>query len=184
MQRDFWIGEYLVSPKHNKLTLPKRTFTLEPKVMAVLCLLVKHHGEVLSREEILSTLWPNQVTEPEVATRAIFELRKVFCDDSKNPRFIETITKKGYSFIHPVTPAKSSNRNKLWFVGSASLLFMCLISAFLFAFLKLNSSNKSKQFKVFPMSSSNQEVVSAAPDSSWQSALLVSGKKESKTSKR
>ncbi|MBS3797115.1 MULTISPECIES: winged helix-turn-helix domain-containing protein [unclassified Pseudoalteromonas] len=182
MQTEFWLGEYLVSPKHNKLTLPKRTFTLEPKVMAILCLLVQHRGEVLSREEILTTLWPDQVTEPEVVTRAIFELRKVFCDDPKKPIYIETIAKKGYSFIHQVTQSKSSKRPRVNFkvLVTTILLFVLIIILAFALLLKPFVSRDMAQFRVIPLSSSQESVTFAAPDTNWKYSLLIRGSNKEK----
>ncbi|MEO2267728.1 winged helix-turn-helix domain-containing protein [Pseudoalteromonas sp. YIC-656] len=182
MQKDFWVGDYLVSPKHNKLTLLKQTFTLEPKVMAILCLLVKNHGEVLSRQEILSTLWPNQVTEPEVVTRAIFELRKVFCDNPKQPTYIETIAKKGYCFIHPTTPIKGAKNRKRSVIGLVGLFVFFGLSSLVYftQFMLPTNVGPTTQFKVQPLSSSSDKIVYAAPDSHWQSALVISGEDRQK----
>ena len=99
---NFSIMEYEVFPQHNKLVLLGKEFRLEPKVMEVLCLLCRHQGKVLSRDDIATTLWPDKVISLEVVTRAIFELRRLLNDDAKSPIFIETIAKKGYCFMSSV----------------------------------------------------------------------------------
>jgi DNA-binding winged helix-turn-helix (wHTH) protein len=93
------IGEIFVYPSHNKLCLGEKEHRLEPKIMQVLCLLIQHRGQVLSRAQIAQSLWPGIVTGPEVVTRAIFELRKILGDDARTPNYIETISRKGYCFI-------------------------------------------------------------------------------------
>lgn len=96
------IGDYTVLPTHSKIVFEEQEFKLEPKIMQVLCFLIEHRNEVVSREQIVETLWPNTVTGLEVVTRAIFELRKIFKDDAKSAKYIETIARKGYSFIYPL----------------------------------------------------------------------------------
>lgn len=96
------VSKYLILPEHNKVLSDNNEIRLEPRIMDVLLLLITHRNQVLSRELIAQELWPDTVVGLEVVTRAIFELRKLFNDDAKKPSFIETIPRKGYSFIHEV----------------------------------------------------------------------------------
>ncbi|MDP2561372.1 winged helix-turn-helix domain-containing protein [Psychrobium sp. 1_MG-2023] len=96
----FRVGSVEVLPQHNKIITNSQEIRLEPKIMQVLVHLILHKGQVLSREQIIQSLWPEQVVGDEVITRAVFELRKHFDDDPKQPQFIETIPRKGYSFVH------------------------------------------------------------------------------------
>lgn len=70
--------------------------------MQVLCFLLRHQGQVVSREFIAQSLWPDTVVGLDVITRAIFELRKILNDSAQSPQFIETIARKGYCFIYPL----------------------------------------------------------------------------------
>lgn len=99
----FRICEYLILPQHNKLVLGDEEYKIEPKIMQVLCYLVLHKNEVVSRARIAEEIWPNSVIGLEVVTRAIFELRKILKDDPKKPVYIETIARKGYCFIYEAT---------------------------------------------------------------------------------
>ena len=109
MNNYFQLGSYTVHPKHNKITHHKKIVKLEPKIMQVLCLLVQCRGLVLSRQDIANRLWPDTIVGVEVITRAIFELRQVFEDDPKKPKFIETISRKGYCFIGEIEPVIDDN---------------------------------------------------------------------------
>lgn len=100
------IERFTIEPKTTTIKVGTKEFRLEPKVMEVLCLLIDNKGTVLSKEHILDTLWPQQILDPELVTRAIFEIRKVLCDDPKTPTFIKTIPKKGYMFIAKVEKAR------------------------------------------------------------------------------
>ena len=106
MQNGFRIGEsHHVEPSLNSVTGPAGTTRLEPKVMQVLVCLVAHAGEVVAKEHVMRTVWADTFVTDDVLTRSISELRRVFGDDAKDPRFIETIPKSGYRLIAPLTEA-------------------------------------------------------------------------------
>jgi transcriptional activator of cad operon len=73
---------------------------LEPRVMELLHLLAREPGRVWSRDEIMLTLWPGVVVGEDTLARAVFKLRKALGDDARSPRYIETLAKRGYRWIH------------------------------------------------------------------------------------
>jgi len=103
MIREFRVGEWLVEPDLNRVTKADKIITIEPKVMAVLIYLADNPGEVLSKETIIRTVWPDTFVSDDVLTYSISELRKAFEDDAKSPHIIQTISRKGYRLIAPVT---------------------------------------------------------------------------------
>ena len=106
MQNGFRIGEsHHVEPSLNSVTGPAGTTRLEPKVMQVLVCLVAHAGKVVAKEHVMRTVWADTFVTDDVLTRSISELRRVFGDDAKDPRFIETIPKSGYRLIAPLAEA-------------------------------------------------------------------------------
>jgi TolB-like protein len=60
-------------------------------------------GQVMTQEEILEALWPETYVNPEVLRKYIQEIRKALRDRPDNPEFIETLPKRGYRFVAPVT---------------------------------------------------------------------------------
>jgi TolB-like protein/DNA-binding winged helix-turn-helix (wHTH) protein/Flp pilus assembly protein TadD len=74
-----------------------------PKGFDVLAYLVEHAGRVVTQEEILEALWSETYVNPEVFRKYIQEIRKALGDRSDKPEFIETLPKRGYRFIAPVT---------------------------------------------------------------------------------
>jgi TolB-like protein/DNA-binding winged helix-turn-helix (wHTH) protein len=96
------IGDWSVRPDTNELSLGERIVKLEPKAMEVLNYLAARPGEVVSREELEAAVWTGVVVGYDTLTGAIQKLRKAFKDDSRNPRFIETISKKGYRVVATV----------------------------------------------------------------------------------
>ena len=99
----FYIGRWLIQPRQNRIRGPEKTTRVEPKVMDVLLCLARQPGEVVTRDQLLETVWAGVVVTDDVLTRSISELRKVFDDDPRNPAVIETIPKAGYRLIAPKT---------------------------------------------------------------------------------
>ena len=100
----FRIGEFhTVEPSLNRVTGPSGTNRLEPKVMLVLVCLAADADRVVPKEQLMRTVWPDTFVGDDVLTRCISELRRVFGDDVKEPRFIQTIPKSGYRLIAPVS---------------------------------------------------------------------------------
>ena len=100
VQDAFRIGEsHHVEPSLNSVIGPGGAIRLEPKVMQVLVCLATHTGQVVSKERLMHTVWPDTFVGDDVLTRAISELRHAFGDDAKHPRFIQTIAKRGYRLI-------------------------------------------------------------------------------------
>jgi DNA-binding winged helix-turn-helix (wHTH) protein/TolB-like protein len=103
---DFRLGTWLVTPKLNSLSSADKTVRLEPKVMQVLVCLANtaQTGDLVSKETLMRTVWADTFVTDDVLIRCISELRKIFADDPRSPRYIQTIPKGGYRLIAPVTP--------------------------------------------------------------------------------
>jgi len=76
---------------------------VEPKGMEVLVCLAKQAGEVVSKERLMQAVWTDTFVTDEVLTNSIWELRKALGDDAKNPKIIQTVFKKGYRLVAPVS---------------------------------------------------------------------------------
>ena len=72
---------------------------LTPTEFAVLNHLVQHSGELVTQRELLDSVWPGTAIEPQVVKNKIFHLRRLLGDESKQPRYIETLPRRGYRFI-------------------------------------------------------------------------------------
>ena len=99
MSDDFRVASWLVKPSLNVISGKGTTAHLEPKVMEVLVCLADHAGEAVSKEELVQTVWPDTFVSDDALKRCIFELRRVFDDDAREPSIIETIPKRGYRLI-------------------------------------------------------------------------------------
>lgn len=76
---------------------------LTPKAFAMLRYLVEHAGRLVTQDELLEALWPDTFVQPEVLKSHVRDIRGALSDDAKNARFIETLPRRGYRFIAPVT---------------------------------------------------------------------------------
>jgi len=82
---------------------------LEPKAVDVLRHLVANRDRLVTKDELLDCVWKDTFVTPNALTRAIAQLRKGLGDDVEHPRLIETITKRGYRFVAPVTVASNGD---------------------------------------------------------------------------
>jgi predicted ATPase/DNA-binding winged helix-turn-helix (wHTH) protein len=99
---------------------------LKPVTMELLLLLVERRGDLVTREQIVGRIWGKGVfldTDNSI-NGAISKIRQVLRDDADQPRFVQTVSGKGYRFVAPVTevspnPAEAAEisgpfRQKLW----------------------------------------------------------------------
>jgi len=96
------IGDWWADPATNELGRAGETQRIEPKVMEVLMVLASRPGAVVSREELLSIVWPGVVVGDEALTQSIIKLRRALGDNPRSPAYIDTISKRGYRLIAPV----------------------------------------------------------------------------------
>jgi predicted ATPase/DNA-binding winged helix-turn-helix (wHTH) protein len=98
-------GPYRLDPESGQLWRGKQVVKLTLKAMALLRLLVQHAGQVVTKEECFRLVWPDTVVGETTLTSCILELRRVLRDNARNPRYIETVHRRGYRFIAPLTTA-------------------------------------------------------------------------------
>ncbi len=100
----FRLNQWLVQPALNRISGPEGDIQIEPRVMRVLLVLAEEPGEVVTRLRLLDDVWGDTVVGEEILTRAVSELRRVFGDSAREPRYIETIRHHGYRLIAEVRP--------------------------------------------------------------------------------
>src|SRR6266849_10159838 len=85
---------------------------LQEQPLQVLTVLLQHPDEVVTREELRSAIWPVDtfVDFDNSLNTAVNKLREALGDSADNPRFIETLPRRGYRFIAPVTNVDGTTR--------------------------------------------------------------------------
>ncbi|HUV70630.1 MAG TPA: winged helix-turn-helix domain-containing protein [Terracidiphilus sp.] len=75
---------------------------LEPKALRLLLYLIQNRGRLVRKQELLNAVWVDAAVTESALTRSVGLLRKALDDDSREPRFIETVPTAGYRFIADV----------------------------------------------------------------------------------
>src|SRR5262247_353177 len=98
-----WVFDHFrFDPDHACLWCDAEAIVLPPKTFAVLHYLVTHPDRLVTKEELLDALWPETAVSDAVLRVAIGALRKVLGDTAQTPRFIATMSRRGYRFLAPV----------------------------------------------------------------------------------
>lgn len=93
---------FVVDPGIWKLTCDGEEVHLEPVVLKLLIYLIAHRDRLVTRQELMDTVWGNTVISESALTKAAARLRKALCDDSEHPCYLETVHSQGYRFIADV----------------------------------------------------------------------------------
>lgn len=141
----FRVADWTVDPATHRLQRGDIEVRLEPKVMALLVCLAQRAGEPVTREELERQVWNGTVVGYDALTSSIIKLRKALGDDSRQPRFIETVSKKGYRLIapvgavapssEPIAPAparRAPSRRRLLAAGLAVLAVLAVVLIYSF----------------------------------------------------
>jgi TolB-like protein/DNA-binding winged helix-turn-helix (wHTH) protein len=102
LQAAYEFGQFILVPSQKRLLSDREMVALAPKVFDTLVLLVENQGRLIQKEEFVKALWPNSVVEEQALAHNISQLRKVLRDPAEDPKFIETVPKRGYRFIASV----------------------------------------------------------------------------------
>src|SRR5207253_11404373 len=95
-------GEFIVDGDQKVLLRNDSPLPLAPKVFDTLLILVDSGGRIVEKEQLMSRLWPDSFVEESNLTFNIQQLRKALGDNARQPRFIETVARRGYRFIAEV----------------------------------------------------------------------------------
>jgi DNA-binding winged helix-turn-helix (wHTH) protein len=111
--RDFRVAEWLVQPSRNRLVRGDTSVRVRPQLIDVLVCLSRRPGSVVSKDELLASVWGDRFVAESGIARCVAELRQALADDARTPKIIETIPKRGYRLVAPVardeaTPARLS----------------------------------------------------------------------------
>jgi len=107
-------GLYVLDPVNGALWRNGSRVRLQEQPLRLLLFLVERPGEIVSREEIRNRLWPqNTFVEFDKSLGvAALKVREALGDDANNPRFVETVPRRGYRFIAPVAIRKPQPATK------------------------------------------------------------------------
>ncbi len=89
-------GDFELEPRERRLTSAGNAISLTLKVFETLVLLVEQAGHVVSKDELMSALWPRGYVDEGSLSKHIWQIRRALGDSAKSNRLIETVPKLGY----------------------------------------------------------------------------------------
>jgi DNA-binding winged helix-turn-helix (wHTH) protein len=117
------IGEWTFSPGAAELTNGARKRALEHRAALVLAVLVRHRGEVVSHQDLVTQVWGGRAVSPNSIAVVIGDLRRALGDSARAPRYIETVAKRGYRLtMQPATALAPQRRRLAALVGAGAVL--------------------------------------------------------------
>ncbi|MCI0621462.1 MAG: winged helix-turn-helix domain-containing protein [Acidobacteria bacterium] len=127
-------GVFEVNLRSGELRKQGLKVKLQEKPFQLLAALLDRAGEIITREELRQRLWPadTYVVFDDNLNAAVRRLREVLGDDADNPRFVETLPRRGYRFIapaqtvEPVASALPARRRWLTWATAAAMFALAL----------------------------------------------------------
>lgn len=116
-EHDLCFGPHRLDLGAKQLWRDQKEVKLTPKALAVLLVLVARAGQVVTKDELFQSVWLQTVVSDDALTTCILELRHALRDKAKQPRYIETVHRRGYRFIAslsaapPVPSSESRSQN-------------------------------------------------------------------------
>ena len=113
----FRFADVTVDEKNFRLEKGGDQRSLTPRAFDVLLYLIKQDGRLVEKQELFEQVWKESFVTDNALTRVIKEIRQATGDDANDPKYIETIPKRGYRFAAAlkdkpqVAPAQSTNQS-------------------------------------------------------------------------
>ena len=107
---DITFGRFRLDTTNECLWQKDRAIPLRPKAFAVLKLLVARPGQLVTKQQVLDTVWPGTFVSDAVLKDCIRQLREALQDDAAAPTYIETAHRRGYRFIAKPSEAAATKR--------------------------------------------------------------------------
>jgi DNA-binding winged helix-turn-helix (wHTH) protein len=92
-------GAFVLSPRGRTLTRDGRPVPLIPKYFDVLHLLIERRADAVAKAEIFAAVWSDVIVTDGALAQAVRTLRRALDDDSREPRYIRTVSRHGYQFV-------------------------------------------------------------------------------------
>jgi DNA-binding winged helix-turn-helix (wHTH) protein/tetratricopeptide (TPR) repeat protein len=106
---NYEFGPYHLNLALRLLTREGEKISLTPKAAEILALLVSNAGQLVEKDFLLKHVWPNTFVEESNLSQNIFTLRKALGDERDGPKYIETVSRRGYRFIAGVRVSEAED---------------------------------------------------------------------------
>jgi DNA-binding winged helix-turn-helix (wHTH) protein/Tfp pilus assembly protein PilF len=109
VERFFAFGPYQLDCERHLLLRGETPVPLHEKALEILIVLVRHRGEVVSKDELMKAVWPDAFVEEANLSQNVFVLRKALGEHPKENRYIATMPGRGYSFVASLEKPLAAN---------------------------------------------------------------------------
>lgn len=109
----YTFDKFLLDCASGELRREGALIALRPKVYGLLVYLLENHGRLIPKDELIQAVWGDVHVGDGSLNRAIAELRGILGDDSRAPRLIETVPRRGYKFVGDVAEAAAPATGRL-----------------------------------------------------------------------
>lgn len=174
-QLNYEFDRFRVDTSAFRLLKDDSPVSIEPKALQLLIFLIENRGRLLGKQEILDAVWGDLSVTENALTREVAILRRALSDDTRQPRFIETVPTRGYRFVANVfegprepnsevdgtefpVPSDSSQRSKLALLTVTAVAAMILITVIAFTarrFLERNFGPLTSRSSLVQVTSSS-----------------------------
>jgi serine/threonine-protein kinase len=96
------LGEFTLDAADRQLLRNGQEVPLRPKAFDTLLCLVERHGHLVTKDALLDLVWPGTSVSEAVLTHCIAEVRQALGDDPRAPRYLRTVSRRGYKVVAPV----------------------------------------------------------------------------------
>ena len=103
-------GKFRCDPREHLLLCDGKAVSLSPKSFEILVALIRSNGKLLMKDELIQQVWPDSFVEEANLTVNISALRKVLGETPSGQQYIETVPKRGYRFVAPVTEHRDDSK--------------------------------------------------------------------------
>src|SRR5882672_7413846 len=119
IQEFYEFGRFRVKLDDRVLMREHELVPLTPKAFDILLTLLENDGRVVRKDDLMKKVWPDTFVEEGNLTQNVSLLRKALGESATGPQFIETVPRRGYRFVAPVSRTNGGDR-ALNPVGSAA----------------------------------------------------------------
>ena len=136
--RGYRFGVFTLDLDRGALLERGKEVNLRPKSFDVLCCLVKHHGTLLTREELLSAVWPDVVVTDDSLTQCLMEIRRTLGDHDRS--LIRTVPRRGFIFepaVEPLPAGRTTAARRLsrprWLLAALAALLLAVVAGWIYS---------------------------------------------------
>ena len=103
---DLAFGSFVLDRSERILKRDGEMVSVPPKALSLLLVLLENRGQIVEKDRLMESLWPDTFVEEGNLTYTVRSLRKILGDNAERPAYIETIPRRGYRFIAEVRPVE------------------------------------------------------------------------------